>query len=64
MANNIGWHTRLYSDNKVKVSGGSFGGNIDQETVERLVKAWFTVNIKPSGAGVFVDCELRRLTNV
>jgi len=55
MANNIGWHTRSYSDNKVKISGGSFGGKIDQETVERLVKAFFTVKIKPSGTGVFVD---------
>ena len=35
---NIGYHTRLYKDNNVKVTGGAFGGAIDRDTVERLVK--------------------------
>ena len=51
---NIGYHTRLYSDNTVKVVGGSFGGRIDMETVERLTRL-FTVIVKPSGTAVFVD---------
>jgi len=59
---NIGYHTRLYSDNTKKVVGGSFGGQIDQETVERLVNAHFTVKIKPSGHGVFVDREGREVS--
>lgn len=41
--------------------GGSFGGSIDKETVERLVKAHFTVKIKPSGHAVFVDREDREV---
>lgn len=61
MSNNIGYHTRLVSDNKVKVVGGSFGGSIDNETVERLVKAHFTVKIKPSGHGVFIDRKGREV---
>lgn len=61
MSKNIGYHTRLYSDNKVKVSGGSFGGSVDMGTVERLVKSWFTVTVKPSGTAVFVDREGREV---
>lgn len=61
MSNNIGYHTRLVSDSKVKVVGGSFGGSVDKETVERLVRAHFTVKIKPSGHGVFVDREGREI---
>lgn len=60
MANeNIGYHTRLDSDNTVKVVGGSFGGTMSRETAERLVKAHFTVRIKPSGTAVFVDRQGR-----
>jgi hypothetical protein len=54
-AKNIGYHTRLVSDNKVKVCGGSFGGALDIETANRLVSAQFTVIVKHSGRAVFVD---------
>lgn len=62
MQKNIGYHTRLYSDNKVKVTGGSFGGQIDADTVTRLVKSHFTVMVKPSGSCVFVDREGREVS--
>ena len=52
---NIGYHTRLYSDNTVKVVGGSFGGNVDMETANRIAKSHFTVIVKNSGTAVFVD---------
>lgn len=52
---NIGYHTRLYSDNTVKVIGGSFGGSVDMETVNRIAKSHFTVIVKNSGTAVFVD---------
>lgn len=52
---NIGYHTRLYSDNAVKVVGGSFGGSIDMETVNRIAKSHFTVVVKNSATAVFVD---------
>lgn len=58
----IGYHTRLDSQNTIKVTGGSFGGDIDLETVERLVKAHFTVVIKNSGRAVFVDREGREVS--
>jgi len=58
---NIGYHTRLYSDNTKKIVGGSFGGSIDQQTVERLVKSHFTVVVKPSGTAVFVDRDGREV---
>lgn len=59
---NIGYHTRLYSDNTRKVVGGSFGGSIDIETVNRLVKSHFSVVVKNSGTPVFVDKEGREVT--
>ena len=62
MSKNIGYHTRLCSDNSVKVVGGSFGGRIDDDTVNRLVNAHLTVIIKPSGRGVFVDRESREVS--
>jgi hypothetical protein len=62
MNKNIGYHTRCYADNTVKVSGGSFGGSFDTDTVERLVKAHYTVIVKPSGACVFVDREGREVS--
>lgn len=61
MHKNIGYHTRLLSDNTVKVCGGSFGGTLDIETANRLVKAHFDVVVKPSGHPVFVDREGREV---
>lgn len=55
----ISYHTRLDTDSSVKVVGGSFGGAIDLDTVERLVKAHFTVQVRPSGRPVFVDNQQR-----
>lgn len=60
--NSIGYHTRLDSNNTVKVCGGSFGGTIDMLTVERLVNAHFSVVIKNSGRAVFVDKEGREVS--
>lgn len=56
---NIGYHTRLDTDNSVKVTGGCFGGSFGWETAERLVNVHFTVRIKPSGTAVFVDKQGR-----
>lgn len=55
MLKNIGYHTRLDGKNSVKVTGGSFGGSLDVETANRLVRSHFTVIVKPSGRPVFVD---------
>jgi hypothetical protein len=63
MHQNIGFHTRLYGNNSVKVTGGSFGGPFSIETANRLVKGHqFTVVCKPSGTPVFVDREGREVT--
>lgn len=62
MHKNIGYHTRLYSDNTKKIVGGSFGGEVSQDTVERLVRSHFKVIIKPSGAGCFVDRNGREVS--
>tara|TARA_R110000744_G_C19371770_1_gene563257 strand:+ start:84537 stop:84935 length:399 start_codon:yes stop_codon:yes gene_type:complete len=59
--NNIGYHTRLAGDDSVKVCGGSFGGSIDQDTVERLTRL-FTVKVKTSGRAVFVDRNGREVS--
>lgn len=59
MHKSIGWHTRLRSDLKVKTRGGGFGGQIDIATIDRLVKAHFTVRELPSGTLTFVDKEGR-----
>ena len=61
MRNSIGYHTRRYDNNSVKLTGGSFGGKVDQETIERLVNSHFEVVIKPSGSAVFVDKENREV---
>ena len=61
MGSNIGYHTRLWSDNTVKATGGSFGGSIDMETVNRLMRL-FEVVVKPSGTPVFVDRQGREVT--
>lgn len=62
MANNICYHTRLYSDNTKKVVGGSFSGQFDWQTVNSLVNNYFDVVIKPSGAGIFVDKDGREVS--
>lgn len=62
MAKSIGYHTRSYNNNSVKIVGGSFGGSIDMETVNRLVKSHFTVKVKPSGRAVFVDNKDREVS--
>lgn len=59
---NIGYHTRLDGENSKKISGGSFGGTFDKETVERLVSAHFRVRVKPSGRPVFVDSGGREVS--
>lgn len=55
MRKNIGYHTRLRADHTVKVSGGSFGGSLDMETINRLVNSSFDVVITNSGHPVLVD---------
>lgn len=58
---NIGYHTRLFSDDTRKIVGGSFRGSVDTETLEKLVKSHFTVIVKNSGRAVFVDREGREV---
>ena len=60
MSKNISYHTRLYADNTTKVYGGSFDGELDLETANRLT-CLFTVIVKPSGTPVFVDREGREV---
>lgn len=62
MHKSIGYHTRLSTNNTVKICGGSFGGSLDLETVNRLVKHHFTVKAKPSGSLGFVDSEGREVS--
>ena len=57
----IGYHTRLSGQNSVKLVGGSFGGPFGMETVERLVKHHFKVEMRPSGRPIFVDREGRHV---
>lgn len=59
---NIGYHTRLDNNNTIKVVGGSFGGSIDMETVNRLVMSHFTVVVKNSGRPIFVDKQGREVS--
>lgn len=61
MHRNICFHTRLQGTDQ-KTTGGTFRGSIDQETVERLAKAWFTVEVTPTGRPVFVDKQGRRVS--
>lgn len=61
MSKDIAYHTRLYSDNTRKIVGGSFGGQIDAETVERLVNSHFEVFVKPNGRAVFLDQDGREV---
>ena len=57
----VTYHTRLDGQDSVKVAGGSFGGEFDMDTANRLTKVWFTVTVKPSGRAVFVDREGREV---
>ena len=60
---NIGWHTRLYADNTKKITGGSFGGELSLDTVNRLVNYHCPrVVVKASGTPVFVDRNGREVT--
>ena len=59
---NISYHTRLDNNNTIKVVGGSFGGSIDMETVNRLVRSHFTIVVKNSGRPVFVDKQMREVS--
>jgi len=59
---NIGYHTRLDRDNRVKIVGGSFGGTLCIDTANHLVNSHFEVKIKPSGRAVFVDREGREVS--
>ncbi len=61
MNKSISYHTRPVNNDSVKLVGGIFGGKIDQETVERIVKHHFNVIIKPSGSACFVDKEGREV---
>lgn len=62
MSKNICYHTRAATGENVgqKIVGGSFGGTIDQDTVERITRL-FSVKIKPSGTPVFIDKEGREV---
>lgn len=62
MRETISYHTRLDSDNTVRVTGGTFTGGVDRVTVERLVMTFFTVVVQPSGRPVFVDRDGRRVS--
>lgn len=55
----IGYHTRSYLDTTKKLTGGSFGGEHDAETIQRLARNLFTCRVTPSGSVVFVDREGR-----
>lgn len=61
MRKSIGYSTRAYEDNSKKLTGGVFGGSIDLETANRLVKHHFTVEVLQSGTPVFVDKQGRRV---
>ncbi len=63
MKKSIGYHTRLHTNNNVKIVGGTFGGDISLETANRLLSAHgYTVIIKPSGNPVFLDKEGREVS--
>lgn len=61
MHKTICYHTRLAYDNRVKVSGGTFSGEIDLTTVNRLAST-YSVIIKGSGRPVFVDKSGREVS--
>lgn len=53
MHKSIVYHT--HSMDGVKLCGGSFSGVVDMETVNRLVRAYFTVSVSNSGRAIFID---------
>ena len=55
----IVYHTRDYNNASVKLVGGTFGGSIDMDTIERLSRL-FIVEITDSGTPVWVDKDGRR----
>lgn len=57
----IGWVARDSNNDNAKLASGSFGGSIDMETVERLIKAHFTLAMRPSGSPTFVDRDGRHV---
>lgn len=58
---NIGYQTRLDGADSTLLSSGSFGGSIDQSTVDRLVNNNFDVKVLNSGRPVLVDRQGRRV---
>lgn len=58
----ICFHTRLDGNNTVKLTGGTFTGSFDMDTVNRLVSSNFTVQVGQSGRSVFVDKQGRKVT--
>ena len=62
MHKSIGYHTRKRGEDSSKVTGGSFGGAIDIETINRLVNTHkFKVEIAPTGFATFVDSSGRKV---
>jgi hypothetical protein len=57
----IGYQTRLDESDSTLVQSGSFGGSIDQSTVDRLVNNNFDVAVRPSGRCVLVDRQGRQV---
>jgi hypothetical protein len=55
MHKSICYHVRLSGQNSTLLASGSFGGDISQDTVERLAKSHFTVKVLNSGRAVFAD---------
>lgn len=62
MKNSIGYQLREYGNDSNKLVGGSFGGSIDLETIDRLVGAHLDVITLPSGNLCFADKQGRKVT--
>lgn len=62
MKKSIGYQLREYGNDNNKLVGGSFGGGIDLETIDRLVNAHLDVITLPSGNLCFVDKQGRKVT--
>lgn len=54
MSNNIGWHIRCFQTGD-KLQGGSFGGDVDMSTADRLVKSFLIVETDAAGNPYFID---------
>lgn len=62
MGKSIVYHTRG-SMTGVRITGGSFSGSFDIDTVNRLLRAHkYTAIVKPSGHTVFVDSAGREVS--